>query len=88
MNLGLIADAYPPSEKDFGIILHEFGHVVGMKHEHQSPARGQLIHLKELAVYARYSNHPKPLVKQEVIDQFNISEVSNYSALDLKSIMM
>jgi len=48
MNLGWI-DATSPaiSASDRGTILHEFGHVLGLLHEHQSPNRGSKIHLKE-----------------------------------------
>jgi hypothetical protein len=30
-----------------GIILHEFGHTLGLMHEHQSPVRGSKITLKK-----------------------------------------
>jgi len=34
------------TEEERGIILHEFGHALGLHHEHQSPARGGTITLK------------------------------------------
>jgi hypothetical protein len=91
MNLGWIDDADPPSAVDAATILHEFGHALGMMHEHQSPARGERIHLKELAVYKYYRpllNNNDALVKTQVIDQYNLLTVSNFSHLDLTSIMM
>jgi len=34
-------DKSPPSEPRFsGVVLHEFGHALGLEHEHQSPASG------------------------------------------------
>ena len=33
MNLALRGDRYPDA-----VILHEFGHALGLKHEHQNPA--------------------------------------------------
>lgn len=91
LNLGWIADQNPPSSDDQGTILHEFGHALGMMHELQSPARGERIHLKELAVYNYYRpllNNDDALVKSQVIDMYNLSQVSNFSHLDLNSIMM
>ncbi|KAI3616819.1 peptidase m12a astacin [Moniliophthora roreri] len=91
MNLGWLADTNPPSASDTATILHEFGHALGMMHEHQSPARGGTIHLKEPSVYQYYRpllNNDDALVKSQVIDQYNLATVSNFSRLDLKSIMM
>ncbi|KAK7438223.1 hypothetical protein VKT23_018154 [Stygiomarasmius scandens] len=73
MNLGWLADANPPSKEDAATILHEFGHALGMMHEHQSPARGQCIHLKELEVYNYYRpllQFNDALVKSQVIDVY------------------
>jgi Astacin (Peptidase family M12A) len=92
MNLGwLPRDVVTPTPTDKATILHEFGHALGMMHEHQSPARGERIHLKELAVYNYYRpllGNNDMLVKTQVIDQYNLTTVSNYSHLDLTSIMM
>jgi Astacin (Peptidase family M12A) len=43
MNLGWTGDL----EANRGVILHEFGHTLGLLHEHQSPVRGKKITLKE-----------------------------------------
>ncbi|KAJ7831985.1 hypothetical protein B0H13DRAFT_1527444, partial [Mycena leptocephala] len=48
MNLGWVEDSgrtnkdgtIQVSSDEHGVILHEFGHVLGLMHEHQSPARG------------------------------------------------
>jgi hypothetical protein len=47
MNLGWIEDDNKLSDTDRGVILHEFGHVLGLVHEHQSPTFGGVITLKE-----------------------------------------
>ena len=111
MNLGWIDDESTTLQaSDKGTILHEFGHVLGLQHEHQSPARGDTLTLNEdgklisgrqriffqltmtsLAVYTYYErtqNWSPALVKEEIIDVYNTSDVSNYSKLDLTSIMM
>jgi hypothetical protein len=91
VNLGWLADRYPPSAEDRAIVLHEFGHALGMMHEHQSPARGERITLNELEAYNYYRpllQNNDSLVKSQVIDVYNLSTVSNFSHLDLQSIMM
>jgi len=79
------------SSNDRSTILHEFGHALGMLHELQSPARGGTIHLNEFAVYRYYRSmlrNRDDLVKSQIIDVYNLSQVANFSRLDLKSIMM
>ena len=59
-------------------------------HEHQSPARGQFIHLRELEVY-RYHQPllgDRATVKSQIIDTYNEGKIMNMSKLDLESIMM
>ena len=48
MNLGWLdgsSDTITDNER--GVILHEFGHAIGLLHEHQSPLRSDKITLKE-----------------------------------------
>jgi hypothetical protein len=48
MNLSLIGSSSTTiTENERGVILHEFGHTLGLLHEHQSPVRGGTITLKE-----------------------------------------
>ena len=48
MNLGWLDDTpvANTTANERGVILHEFGHVLGLVHEHQSPVRGGKIHLR------------------------------------------
>lgn len=48
MNLGWVNANSPTMDAhEKGTILHEFGHALGLMHEHQSPARGGSITLEE-----------------------------------------
>ena len=90
LNLGWLNDNEKPTPEDRSTILHEFGHALGMMHEHQSPARGEYIHLKELEVYRYYEPllGNRATVKSQIIDTYNEEKIMNMSKLDLKSIMM
>jgi len=58
MNLGwLNGDTDTLSNDEHGVIMHEFGHVIGLLHEHQSPLRGDKITLKEAGSYYYLSRH-------------------------------
>ncbi|KAJ7235845.1 hypothetical protein C8J57DRAFT_1571489 [Mycena rebaudengoi] len=87
MNLGWIADTNVISDDERGVVLHEFGHVLGL----ESPARSGKIHLNEDAVYAYYGptqRWDRPTIKSQIIDVYNSNDVSNYSVLDTTSVMM
>ena len=58
MNLGwLDGNSNTISDDEHGVILHEFGHVIGLLHEHQSPLRGDKIILKEDGSYYYLLRH-------------------------------
>ncbi|KAI0267595.1 hypothetical protein BGY98DRAFT_1190947 [Russula aff. rugulosa BPL654] len=91
MNLAWIDDTEDICEIDKGIILHEFGHALGLRHEHQSPKRGGILDLKAAPIIEYYTTQQK-WSKKEVSDQillvYNEKQVNNYPRLDMKSIMM
>ncbi|MEO6039607.1 MAG: M12 family metallopeptidase [Saprospiraceae bacterium] len=68
------------------VTLHEFGHVLGMRHEHQQPAAN--IPWNTSAVYAYYAQ--QDWTKQDVDEQVlnkNSAESTQYTAFDAQSIM-
>ncbi|KAF8068936.1 hypothetical protein FPV67DRAFT_1761456, partial [Lyophyllum atratum] len=91
MNLGWIEDLPTVSETDKGTILHEWGHALGLMHEHQSPARGGTLTLNTAEVNKYYSatqGWGESLIQSQILNVYNAEDVSNYSTLDTKSIMM
>ncbi|KAF8165904.1 hypothetical protein B0H34DRAFT_780581 [Crassisporium funariophilum] len=92
MNLGWISgDTDVVTSNERGVILHEFGHTLGLMHEHQSPVRGNKITLLPTAVrefYRQSQGWTDEEVDAQIINVYSKQDVSNYSELDLTSIMM
>ena len=70
---------------DVGTILHEFGHAIGMQHEHQSPNSD--IKWNKPKVYAFYSQMSKNSVDSNVFNKFD-ADTYNSSDFDPLSIML
>jgi hypothetical protein len=89
MNLGQIRGS--PSEQDAArVIRHEFGHVMGLIHEHQSPNAQIKWNLK--SVYDYYggppNNWPKSLIDETILRETPKFEHPEYRPFDRDSIMM
>ena len=88
MNFGWLTPA--TAEDDLrGVVLHEFGHALGLVHEHQSPIGG--IQWNKKTIYKELSQPPNNWTTDE-IDQniFNASAAheTNYTEFDPTSIMI
>lgn len=86
MNFGWFTDQTPDYEFR-RTVLHEFGHALGLLHEHQNPSGG--IPWNEAAVYDFYrrtQGWDRPTTYQNVIAKQSIDE-TQYSAYDAQSIM-
>lgn len=74
---------------DKEVVLHEFGHAIGMGHEHQNPKGG--IKWNEANVIKDLSRPPNSwdlvTIRHNVLDKYNANQ-TNGTEVDLKSIMM
>ena len=71
------------------VVLHEFGHALGLIHEHQNPR--QAIRWNEAAVIRDLSGPPNnwdpTKIRQNVLDRYDPAKVSA-TEVDAESIMM
>jgi hypothetical protein len=87
MHFGWFTDSTPDTEFS-RVVIHEFGHALGLVHEHQSPVAG--IQWDKEKVYAFFNSMDPPWDRAKVDDQvFNKYNVSstNFSQFDPTSIM-
>ncbi len=88
MNYGWL-DASSPEEEVQRVVLHEFGHALGLVHEHQSP--GGEIHWDKTAVIRELSGPPNNWTLDEIernVFQPYAKQETNFTQLDPQSIMM
>ena len=85
MRLAGLPDEFPPSELHRGNILHEFGHVLGLEHEHQSPSMDGYLKLKERPIIDHYGGNEER-ARRQVIDR--VQDPTNYTRFDKKSVMV
>ena len=87
MMLGGLPNKYPPNEEHRGNILHEFGHVLGLDHEHQSPTLEGFLgtQLDEDAIIKHYRGN-EAKARLQVIDK--VQDPTNYTRFDRDSIMV
>lgn len=84
MNFGWLKDDTDQQEIK-RVVLHEFGHALGLVHEHQHPKAK--IPFKEAALIALELGWPVEQVQHNIIDQYD-TMTTQFSAVDLQSIMM
>jgi serralysin len=85
MNLGWIESTKSEAQLK-GVILHEFGHTLGLLHEHMNPMSN--IQWNKPVVYAyylQYDGWSKDMVDQQVFDRYSVTMTNK--SYDPKSIM-
>ena len=92
-NCGPVKDCVKPSMNlgwfDVGTYIHEFGHALGMVHEHQNPRGIQIDwNVPELQAYmAETQGWDKEQVDINIIDRYKIDQI-NGSKFDPQSVML
>lgn len=75
--------------QDRNVILHEFGHMIGLAHEHQNPQGG--IVWNEAAVIADLSGPPnhwdEATIRHNVLEKYSLDQIIG-TAFDRESIML
>jgi hypothetical protein len=74
---------------DVSTVIHEFGHILGMIHEHQNP-RGKSIDWNEKAVFKwaeSTQGWDQQKTKENILDKYDINQI-NGSSFDPLSIML
>ncbi len=90
VNLGFVTRA-TPEEEISRYVLHEFGHVLGMIHEHQNP--NARIHWNQKSVYDFFSGAPnflaRDMINSTILQQYTVEVLPHYKdkPFDPKSIM-
>lgn len=88
MNFGWLTRATPNDEVR-RVVLHEFGHALGLIHEHQNPAT--TVPWNREAVYAYYGKAPNHWTKEQVdVNIFQVYDqaLTQFTKFDPHSIML
>jgi hypothetical protein len=67
----------------------QFGHALGLMHEHQSPARN-MIYLNEkttIDFYRRNQHWTEAMVRSQILNVYNTADIGRFSQPDTASIM-
>ncbi|HEY0989163.1 MAG TPA: DVUA0089 family protein [Kofleriaceae bacterium] len=89
LNIPVNASTLNLGWQDRNVILHEFGHMVGLAHEHQNPQGG--IVWNEAAVIADLSGAPnywdEATIRHNVLEKYSLDQIIG-TAFDPQSIML
>lgn len=76
--------------QDQGVVLHEFGHLIGMIHEHQNPNGNSIVWNKPVVIKALSgppNNWDQATIQHNIFDKYSQTQI-NGSQLDPASIML
>lgn len=89
MTLGFTDDVLSNPNEVKRLVLHEFGHALGLIHEHQNPRGGLTFKVPEVYDYFwRHHRWDQRTVREQVIQPTRIELLHNATEFDPKSIML
>ncbi|GJJ10365.1 hypothetical protein Clacol_004591 [Clathrus columnatus] len=92
MNLASVRDSDTCMPWERSVILHEWGHTLGLLHEHQSMAARKEFTFNVDNIKKYYlRNHPNldsTFIEKNILKSYLYSDVSNWSEVDIQSIMI
>jgi hypothetical protein len=88
MMLGAVSEGADTTPSDRSIILHQFGHALGLVHEHMCPSETDAVALKQNLILKHRSLRDHEASIGKYLSVYANSSVTNYAAPDLQSIMM
>ncbi|GJJ10387.1 hypothetical protein Clacol_004613 [Clathrus columnatus] len=92
MNLASVRDSDTCMPWERSVILHEWGHTLGLLHEHQSLAARREFTFNADSIRNYYRrNHPNldnTFIEQNILKAYLQSDMSNWSEVDTQSIMI
>jgi serralysin len=71
-----------------GVILHEFGHALGLLHEHQSPASGMQWNKEAVLADCQKWGWSADVIRHNILHQYQAGTKTQFTRFDPKSIMV
>jgi hypothetical protein len=90
MNLAINEESLETRAYDRSVVLHEFGHAMGLMHEHQSPGKGGILFDPGMTVayFQQLCGWDRDMTYANVINRYDAHDLKMFSDFDPKSIML
>lgn len=88
MALGAVSDSLTTTHGERAVILHQFGHALGLVHEHMCPSETDAVALKQDLISEHYSSRYDGASIEGHFDVYANESVTNYDVPDLSSVMV